>query len=492
MKINALFSCFLLVLVSGLLASRSPEEELETVFRRIDQEVESRSVAYTSLKQASTQIGHRLTGSENGKKAEEFVYTSLANFGYKGIVRYMPFEVEAWSRDSVSLEVVPANSDNFQPIKTVSLAHSPVQASVQASVIDCGNGLESDFEALGKQVKGKVVLMNIGISPANPGLKNLHRSEKTALAIRNGAVGVIMVNQVKGGVLLTGTASVTGKLIPIPAVCIGMEDGQKVREMLKTETGLQAHVAMKNRSGLINARNVVATLKGSKYPKERILIGGHLDSWDLATGTTDNGLGSFTILEIARIFKALDLKPKRTIEFAFFMGEEQGLLGSKAMVKQMTKNKSLSQIRYMFNLDMATNAIGFNAGGRDEMLPFYTQIGDIIKSVNNSYQNKVENNMGLHSDHQPFMLEGIPVASPVGNPDLNMFQCYHADCDDIRWARKDYMNNCAKFTAMILYALANAESIPAKRLDSEQTRQFLIRQGLKQPLQIANDWRWQN
>jgi carboxypeptidase Q len=486
------FTKIISVIIILLIASsfQQADDELSIVFRRISHECLAHSQAYPTLSKATKTIGHRLTGTTNGNKAEEYTHHLLEKYGFKSHVKFMPFEVEAWARDTVSLAIVPSNSDNFQAIKTVSLAHSPVSAATKGEIIDCNNGLESDFEALGEQVKGKIALINIGISPANPALKNLHRSEKTALAIRYGAIGVIIANQVKGGVLLTGTASVTGSLIPIPAVCISLEDGISIREVLKTEYKLQAHIAMRNKSNVIKARNVVATLKGHSLPNEKIIIGGHLDSWDLATGATDNGLGAFTIIEIARIFKALNLKPKRSIEFVLFMGEEQGLLGSEAMVQRMIKNKSIGQVRYMINLDMTTNSIGFNAGGRDEMLTFFAKTGEKIRAIDTVYQNKIQYAMGLHSDHQSFMLEGIPVAAPVGNPNPAMFQCYHADCDDIRWADKKYMDNCARFTAMMLFALANADDIPAKRLDNLQTRQFLIKQGLKKELQIGNDWRY--
>ncbi|MDZ7899641.1 MAG: M20/M25/M40 family metallo-hydrolase [Arcicella sp.] len=95
----------------------------------------------------------------------------------------------------------------------------------------------------------------------------------------------------------------------------------------------------------IRARNVIATLIGNskKYKKEKIVIGGHLDSWDLATGAMDNGIGSFTVMDVARVFQSLKLRPKRTIGFVLFMGEEQGLLGSKAMVKKYKDEGKLEQ-----------------------------------------------------------------------------------------------------------------------------------------------------
>jgi hypothetical protein len=90
-------------------------------------------------------------------------------------------------------------------------------------VVDMGNGLEEDYATDGQKekVKGKIALVYLGVLPGSkPGTKTLHRSEKTAIATKYGAKGIIITNTAAGGILLTGTASVTGKLIPIPAVCI--------------------------------------------------------------------------------------------------------------------------------------------------------------------------------------------------------------------------------------------------------------------------------
>ena len=322
---------FFLVSVGTLTSAAFNEPlrpELDKVFGRINQEVLQRSRAYETLADATQQIGHRLTGSANGAKAEEYAFNLLRQYGFKD-VRYESFEVESWMRDTCTLSIVPNKSDNFRQINVVSLAHSPVDAHVRGEIIDVGNGLEGDYAALKGRLKGKIALVNIGLSAPTKGARNLHRSEKTALAIQSGAAGVIMVNLVPGNVLLTGTASVTGKLIPIPSVCIAYESGVALRKWMAEEQHdhLHAIIDMTNFSRKIKARNVIATLPGAKLATEKIVLGGHLDSWDLATGAIDNGIGSFSVLDIARTFKALKLKPRRTIEFVLFMGEEQGLLG---------------------------------------------------------------------------------------------------------------------------------------------------------------------
>lgn len=454
------------------------------LFAKIDTEIKANSQAYKDLKVSSETIGHRLTGSENGAKAETFAYNKFKEYGFDDVV-YQPFEVEAWSRGNVKLHI------DGNDTKVVTLGHSPVSSIVTGDIVDMGNGLEADYAANPDAVKGKIALMYISILPGSEeGLTNLHRSEKSAIAIKYGAIGIIIINQVDNGVLLTGTASVTGALLPIPAVCISKEDGMALKEKLKT-SGSSATVKMTNNSNIINARNVIATIKGSEIPEEEIVIGGHLDSWDLATGAIDNGIGSFAVIDIARAFQANNLKPKRTVKFVMFMGEEQGLFGSRHMVAEAVKNDNIDNIKYMMNMDMAGNPVGMNAGGQLDDENFFTELGATIQQQDSIFKNTFSNRSGLHSDHQPFMLEGVPILSVHSNLDRSIYGCYHSDCDDFNLVNEEHITNTARFGTMILYGLANAETLPATKMDSETTKEFMIKNNLKEKLIIGGDWKWE-
>jgi carboxypeptidase Q len=487
---------FFVIAFVGLLSITAftfKDSDLSLVFTKINDDVLKNGKAYETLGEATSTIGHRLTGSNNGKKAEEFALNLFKKYGFLD-TKYQPFVVESWSRDTVSLSLVPEESDNFVDYEVVALAHSPVSSHVTAKIVDCGDGIEEDFEKVKEEIKGKVALFNINIQKEeNKGKKNLHRSEKTALAIQYGAVGVIIANAVQGGVLLTGTASVTGELIPIPAVCVSVESGKSMRRWIRDEKNILAVIDMRNFSRPINARNVIATLPGTskKLKNEKIVIGGHLDSWDLATGAMDNGIGSFTVLDVARVFKKLNLKTKRTIEFTMFMGEEQGLLGSRAMVKKYLETNELNKVKLMMNLDMVNNTMGFNAGGNDALKTKMDEIGEIIKKIDDKYKNTNRNAAGLHSDNQPFMLRGVPTCAPSGSFPVKAYNCYHANCDRFDLINKDEINNNVRFTAMMLYALANLDELPVKSLSDAETKEFLTKQNLKKELIIGKDWRWE-
>jgi len=467
--------------------SLTAQDNFSKEFSTINREVQAHSGAYGNLKDASALIGHRLTGSENGAKAETYAYDLLKSYGYQ--VSYQPFEVESWSRLTNTTKAGPSAS-TLQEVPTVALAHSPVQANVTAEVVDLGNGLADDYLKDKANVKGKIALVYLGVLPGSPeGTARLHRSEKAALAIENGAVGIIIINTVKNNVLLTGTASVTGKLIPIPAVCIGLEDGLKIKAVLKTAPYF-ANLNMTNFSGLIKARNVVATIKGSKLPQEKIVVGGHLDSWDLATGAIDNGIGSFAVIDQARTFKKLKLKNDRTIEFVLFMGEEQGLLGSKAYVAAANTAGQLDQVKYMLNYDMTNDPKGFSTS-RAEMEDLFTSWGGAINKIDTGFKNIFHAAAGLHSDHQPFMMQGIPVGGGYGGQlPNNSGPFYHSNGDSFALVDEQGLKNTVRYSTMLTYALANTLQLPVKRQADPELQKFLKDSGLELPLKIAGEWRW--
>lgn len=462
----------------------------ESIFKKINTEVVNNSKAFSTLKTASETIGHRLTGSENGKKAEEFAFNLLKSYGFSD-VKYQAFEVESWSRGTIAVSI--GNDINqLRPIKSVALAYSPVSVNETLEVVDMGNGLEEDYLNNPNKVVGKFALVYLGVLPGSKqGTPNLHRSEKTAIATKYGAKGIIVINTSPNGILLTGTASVTGKLITIPAVCIGKEEGMNLKEKLKVEK-LFSHIEMTNFSGLIKARNIIATIPGNKLAHEKVLVGGHLDSWDLATGAIDNGIGSFSVLDMARTFQALKLKPARTIEFVLFMGEEEGLLGSKAYVQAAIKDKSIEDIRYMFNYDMTNDPTGFTTSSEDSRSLFQS-IGAIANKLDTNFKNTISVGAGLHSDHQPFMLQGIPTGGGAGGGLPNgAGPCYHADCDVFNLVDEKGMKNTVRYGTMLLFGVADALEIKSKHLTDLETKQFLQDKNLKEALQIAGDWRWKD
>ncbi len=483
------------VLLWGFSLQNVSGQGIDTTLKKIDFETSTNTAAYSTLQDAISKIGHRMSGTANGIAAENYADSLFRSYKLP-VVEFLPFEMNTWYRQEASLKIEDASGAlggiSYSPL-CVSLAHSPLKATIKSGIIDLGNGLKEDFEKNKNNIKGQIVLINIGIWPSNQFLKNLHRSEKTALAIEYGAKGVIMINTVAGDILLTGTASVDGQLISIPALCISFEEGQKIRGwLIRDRREMLAKITLKSSFEKISARNVIATIPGSTHPDEWIIIGAHLDSWDLATGAIDNGISSFAVIDMARTFMALGLKPARTIKFVCFMGEEQGLFGSNKLVESLKASGELDKVKVMINLDMAGNPKGFNAFGRDELLAWLDKAGADIKNINPDFGNENLNQPSLHSDHHYFMLEGIPVLSLNSNLDPSIFKFYHSNKDEFSLVNKQHLENTVKITSMLLYALSETQPFPVSKQNSEATRDMLIKHNLKEQLIIGKEWRWEN
>jgi hypothetical protein len=113
--------------------------------------------------------------------------------------------------------------------------------------------------------------------------------------------------------------------------------------------------------------------------------------------------------------------------------------------------------------------------------------------VDASFPNTFRSGAGLHSDHQPFLLQGIPTGGGAGGSlPNNSGPCYHADCDGFNLVDEQGMKNTVRYNAMLIYGLANVAKLDAKAMTEEETRLFLIKNKLKEPLQIAGEWRWKD
>ncbi len=450
--------------------------------------LDKNAIGFTELEKATKQIGHRLTGTENGRKAEEFVFNVLKSSGIDSVV-FEPFEFKAWQRKDCHLEIVPYRSDNYVDFKAVSLANTSSENGIW-HLIDVKDGLEREFQELAEKIKDKCVLVNLGLKDtANEGKANLHRAEKVSLALKYGAKAVLFVHPGSKSQLLTGTASLTGEIVPIPALCISGPDGQLVRDWMKKER-LMAEIKVNNPVLSGKARDVIAYLPAGKKTKETIVFTAHLDSWDLATGATDNGLGAFTLIDIVRALKPFQKELKRNIAFVWTMGEEQGLLGSKHLVKKWSDSRELGHVRLVINLDMVGNPMGFNAFAWPGLEGALQDFNQKASKIMPDFQGKIVNSPGLHSDHQPFLLHGIPATSGISNMPDSIYDCYHANCDHINLIQPQYLLSSAKLHSMLGFQFSTLKKLPFSPMPEKKLVVWLEKNRLKEKLEISGEWKW--
>lgn len=437
------------------------------------------SQAYDLLTELTSSIGQRLTATRHGAAAERFVYGKLKKFGYDP--HYEPFPIRSWTRGTLDLEV------DGKRIAAAAFVDTPARANVATELVDVGNGTVADY-ADPDRVRGRIALVYTKVLPGSPAdTPTVRRSDKLALAVAHGAAGVIFINQRPGDNLVTGSAGRNGaagadaELVTVPVLSVGHDTGLQLKDALAKHTA-HADIRMTNSVAPGFARNVVATLKGSEFPDEYVVLGGHLDCLDLATGAVDDGTGAMWVLDVARGLKAHHFKPRRSIRFIFFMGEEQGMVGSYAYVDRAERNGTLGKIKYMVNTDMSVNPTGYNLWSGDPDMRFFDALAGTVRKYYPSFVTgaSIGNPNGSQSsDSQPFIERGIPIAYPTPTWAEDMLRCVHADCDTMKWVTREDLRRSAGMGAMLVAALADSAHAVASVFSVSQTQTYLRSQGIE-------------
>ncbi|MCH8928508.1 MAG: M28 family peptidase [Candidatus Marinimicrobia bacterium] len=453
--------------------------ERKGIYHLIFGEVFYNSAAYSNLRELSDNIGGRVSGTKSGYEAERWALNKFNSYGLQN-PHFERFEMPGWERGSLKVEVATPDK---KLLSAAALANTPSKSKITEMVIDVGFGHPDEFEKLSDDIKGKIVLAEVGTLPDK---RSVHRTEKVQLAMKYGAAGFILITNAPGNLPRTGTVK-RGGYVKIPAVGVSAEHGTWLRRYLKNHPDVKVKIDMKNKTKKTYANNIIAEIRGSELPDEVVIVGAHLDSWDLGQGTIDNGVGSVTLLETARVLSKLKAKPKRTIRFILFMGEEFGLYGSSNYIKQ--HSAELGNIVMMLNMDMIGDPFSYKVYGHDEALPFLKNLAADLQGFGME-PDKVVSKAGLHSDHESFMLAGVPAMSLAANLPESMWRYYHSAGDTFDKASETFLNNAAVIAATTLLRIADEPERIGRLYSDSEIRDMLIKHKLKEPLSITGQWRW--
>ena len=306
--------------------------------------------SYAWLDHLSNKIGGRLSGSVNAQQAVEYTKAELEKLGLDK-VWLQPVMVPKWTRGVKEYAYLQAAGAPSTPVNICALGGSVAtpETGLRAQVVEV-QGLE-DLARYGKeQLEGKIVFFNrpmradlIHTFEAYGGCVD-QRYLGAVEAAKYGASGVIVrsLSQIIDENPHTGSMSYED--LPndkrIPAAAISTKDAEYLSSMLKLNKDLSFYYKMNCRNFVdVQSYNVIGEIKGSEKPEESIVIGGHLDSWDLGDGAHDDGAGVVQSMEVLRLFKETGLRPKRTIRVVLFMNEENGLRGGKKYAELAKNNK---------------------------------------------------------------------------------------------------------------------------------------------------------
>lgn len=225
-----------------------------------------------------------------------------------------------------------------------------------------------------------------------------------SLLARENVAGIVHDGGKQYG-LFTMAGSPAG-VSPMPQIVIGNDVYAQFQRLLRRGETVRIEADIKNTftRDTLQAYNTVGEIRGSERPNEVVILGAHLDSWDLATGATDNGAGAIAVLEAARILKATGVRPKRTIRFVLFSGEEEGLFGSQEYV--FAHERELDRIQALIVLDNGTGRItGMAVQGHDELRDLWLSMFAPIVSLGPL---AVRSGIKTGTDHLAFIPYGVP------------------------------------------------------------------------------------
>lgn len=344
-KINLQLLCICLAwfICAPTQAQKLDEDAEIKAIRGMYSNILTESHAYEWLHHLCKRAGGRVGGSPEYAAAVRYTQSMLDSIGCD-TVYLQPVEVPYWERGPIE----KAKLIQSEQLGTVELAVAALgfsggtdELGITGEIVEVQNFKE--LEALGKaKVTGKIVFFNrpMDVTKLNTfhayGRAVNQRSAGPRKAAELGAIGAIVRSMtVKyDNVPHSGVTSFKDQT-PIPAVGIGLKDADLLSAVLKKEGKARVNLQLSCRNmGKRISHTVIAEIKGSERPNEIILVGGHLDSWDIGEGAHDDGAGCVQAMEVLHLFKRMNIRPKRTIRCVLFANEENGLFGATEYAKQ--------------------------------------------------------------------------------------------------------------------------------------------------------------
>ena len=395
-------------------------------------------------------IGPRLTSSDNLTNACEWVRDRFKSFGIEHA------RLDRWGEFPVGFNRGPWFGRVVEPeSKALEFATMAWTAGTKGAVRGKAVLAPTDQKAL-DEAKAKGTLVGAWVLVPS-GVPRTIRKEletiKVAGIITRGATSELITG---------GQYKITWDKLPtVPTVNLLRKHFEEIAAWLKAGKSVTLEFDIRNyfKKGPITLYNVIADIPGVELPDEYVIVGGHIDSWDGATGTTDNGTGVATTLEAARILMKAGAKPRRTIRFMVWSGEEQGLLGSAAYVKA---NKDLMpKISAVLVHDGGTNYLS-GIGGTEAMLSDLEQVFSPVKELDHDYPFAVRKVAGLTgggSDHASFLSANVPGFFWRQSGKAVYRHTHHTQFDTFDTAVPEYQKHSALVVALGAYGIANLDHL---------------------------------
>jgi carboxypeptidase Q len=444
------------------------------------------------LEQLCEGIGPRLTGSTAAHKAESEVLSYMRAIGLRQVHSESWMLSRSWLRGSARASLVAPFTMPI-PIAAYGWTGSTPQHSGPVAVVlvnanDVAEHLDLLVRSQATNWNGKALL--ISSNPDEP-----MRAYSQLLPLLQAATAahavVVLRHDIRPGNGIVHSEPIAVQLPEtidaslIPAVDLPIEHQRLIEHLLLLNRPVGIDIDVKNifSDGPVASNNVAGEIVGAIHPKEIVLVSAHLDSWDLGTGATDDGFGTAAVLGAAQTLVRAGLRPARTLRFVLFTGEEEGLLGSRAYVRQHTAE--LENMVAAFALDWGAGPIvQLPTAGHPELLPLLTHFNELTPSLHLEPPN---DGWLFMTDAYAFTLVGLPGIAALQKSSAYFEQAHSAE-DALDKVSSADLRRAMKVLSTAGFFLADADHIPPGHFTRAKTADTLIRGKQKPMLDVFGMW----
>jgi carboxypeptidase Q len=404
--------------------------------------------AYRRLAWLTDRIGHRLSGSAALERAVEWATAEMRRDRLDN-VRAEKVMVPHWARGDESLELLEPVGRALPMLGLGGSEGTPAEG-LTGEVVVVRNFDELD--ALGERARGKVVLYNVPFTTYGPTVA--YRGVGASRAARHGAIAALVrsVGPISLQTPHTGSLRYLENTPRIPAAAVTIEGAELLQRMY--ERGERPRVRLKMQARFLpdaESANVVAELRGRERPEEVVVVGGHLDSWDVGQGAHDDGGGCIAAWEVARLLKALNLRPRRTIRVVLFTNEENGLRGGTAY-RDAHRAALANHVLAIESDSGVYRPTGFGLSERATPQA-RADLQEIAKLLSGIRADRIDADGG-GADISPIMAEGVTGAS-LNVDGSRYFDIHHTHADTLDKVNPQELAACVAAMAVMAYVVAD-------------------------------------
>ncbi|MFC7072984.1 M28 family peptidase [Halovenus rubra] len=373
------------------------------------------SIAWKTLT-SLVDIENRMAGQDGERDGAQCIASTFEEVGLRDVA-VEEFEVPGWWRESSALGLPEQERSYVQQHQVLSLPGTP-KGDQSAELVDVGHGTPAEFETA--DLDGAIAMASSKTPETHD--RWIHRKEKYEAAVEAGAVGFVFRNHVEGCLPPTGGIHQENGPGDIPAVGVSRELGHRLVRHCEGKP-LRATLSVDCRNEKTASRNVSGVL--GPDTEQRLLVSAHHDAHDIAEGAEDNGAGSALVCEVARLLSQIEDDLTVGVEFVTFGAEEIGLRGSA----HMADTRPLDDIKAIINLDAigGSRTLAVGTHGFDELTSAFEAVSESLETPI-----EVDDEIVPHSDHWPFVKNGVPglMAHSASDSDDRGWGHTHADTLD--------------------------------------------------------------